>query len=925
MEVNTTRRPQTQKELSVQMIDNAAFSIWECKKVADLKQWLEDDKTNQALLVFDTDVIVTNCAPWEDGPLSENGLNGTGQILPLKLTAYLSPDERNEIQAQEKKHAEFIAKLLAARALELSQQQGRALFQLQSHYRETVGVYKAVHQQAKYLSRSLGEQYVQEFDRSQLTLQLVLLRNLVEKAEADVKHAGSLGLQIAEKLSKRALSMDETVREWTNYYKLITSHKGIFHMGEYAQTISSEDVNEQNAVITELFQNITERHQQSSKDPSISSLSPLAKDFYQFTDGGARREKSAITDANALAELYDLNQNLKDKNIRVVLITASRGLVNVLNQPNERIDLKQLTHEEIKQFAENHVIHLWGFLNDIMGKEVRDVIGPQNRNTKPKDEISRKPPAIFKGLVATQYETTPESEAEILSPTLGKNILKNIDQLSKDDINMAYEDWESFIKNSFDVENHITQYIGEKNAESPIKKEIIKLVEKSLQDKKFEWSKLENQVAEALARIRDRVNVSFSGIGVDIILIAKESGTRNPPDLMFDHLENTNRILGKLASAKNYYEDIKVFGKEFDEIKKDTDQSQDNGADDDDRLECYLKYLVLGSVSASADHWNIAYEHAQNALKIIQRGQILNDPITRKPNNKIKLNGREAWYLLAVAQKVMAQNSHQIKITKKYLEEASRCLKNDETQYKKLSRNGEEGGYLKEAKIRLINENLSISISDYYLAREQDENEQRNQGVKIKDNYQNEEISFCDERVKVIYKDLITLQEEIKSNKTRSYNLSPLSQVQIAYNILQTGIIAAFRKYHNKDDLNCPLEKKDLIQALNEIYKHTNIINRIKEHTNNYKKYNGNLIGEMSDKIICTDHIFCYAIISSIVVNELDKFWYPDDTQKIGQILEAFRSVMKYDRWRFERLPDLASGLHKKNIDPNYSPRKSIK
>jgi hypothetical protein len=48
-----------------------------------------------------------------------------------------------------------------------------------------------------------------------------------------------------------------------------------------------------------------------------------------------------------------------------------------------------------------------------------------------------------------------------------------------------------------------------------------------------------------------------------------------------------------------------------------------NPYNDDYRQECYLKYLVPGTLFASANRWIVAQQHAESAIKIVERAKAL--------------------------------------------------------------------------------------------------------------------------------------------------------------------------------------------------------------------------------------------------------------------------------------------------------------
>src|SRR5947209_4952894 len=112
-------RPENKDEWRLQLVQNAAFAALESSKRLALRDYAS--KADHAIIyVYDTDIIVTNCAPWRQGPVLVDGkrfVGGYGQVLPLRPTYDLYVQERLKISGKEARQAEAVAQLIAKHAL----------------------------------------------------------------------------------------------------------------------------------------------------------------------------------------------------------------------------------------------------------------------------------------------------------------------------------------------------------------------------------------------------------------------------------------------------------------------------------------------------------------------------------------------------------------------------------------------------------------------------------------------------------------------------------------------------------------------------------------------------------------------------------------------------------------------------------------
>jgi len=68
-------------------------------------EYLTQNKANRIIYAFDSDIIITRCAPWITGPPGEDDNNGYGVIF--------SAADRDEFDTRETRRAETIASILA--------------------------------------------------------------------------------------------------------------------------------------------------------------------------------------------------------------------------------------------------------------------------------------------------------------------------------------------------------------------------------------------------------------------------------------------------------------------------------------------------------------------------------------------------------------------------------------------------------------------------------------------------------------------------------------------------------------------------------------------------------------------------------------------------------------------------------------------
>ena len=130
-----------------------------------------------------------------------------------------------------------------------------------------------------------------------------------------------------------------------------------------------------------------------------------------------------------------------------------------------------------------------------------------------------------------------------------------------------------------------------------------------------------------------------------------------------------------------------------------------------ERLEIYLKFLVMGAAFAAAEKWSVAIGHAEKAIGLVKRTEDLGEDtiLIETEDGKAHLSGREAYFLAAVCKKILADRPDSLRDAEDYLEQSRRRHLRDI-----------EGGDTKrkeQIQLRYFAEELSIAQARYYLTR----------------------------------------------------------------------------------------------------------------------------------------------------------------------------------------------------------------
>ena len=619
----------------------------------------------------------------------------------------------------------------------------------------------------------------------------------------------------------------------------------------------------------------------------LSSLPPPADEsslrfpaFGRVIAGGKVREGSEAQndDIAALEKLAHVNRLLRQgpgrDRLRVVLITGDRKAVLNLASSDAKLsdDLPRMS-----RFAFDYVHHLWSFV-DRLG-----VDAPQSYTSGSRSEL-------FSGLLAFDAE---ESSGRALNERLVSYSIRSEPELAEridgTDIEQAYARWNDFSQSAANLHRHFLVDPMMIDAVSAI------LIERLRVDgPKLSTARIIDMVVETMARARDRSNVEFSEIGANSILEAHRHGIRNPPDLTFDSLKLTDRIFKDLALPQRIFIRPGDFRKRFDEIAADCHQPSDP-KDDDYRQLCYVKYLVLGTLFASANRWFVAEQHAESALRIVERAERLDDEIqTRLSHGGIvtRISDREAWFLLAVARRVRARGAPDFKRAADALDSARKCLRSDQNA-------GTAAGV---SPVRFQCEALALALARYYYARQGDDD------------------AHCNRQADEVFRECGVLVQELN---TPAHDVTPLlrslpasTRTTVATNLIQVAVIGRYRQGRGlAGTMEQPVAHSIVGVCLDVLATDTDLLARLERYVG-YREWKLPEAPEM----ICSPLMMLYAVVGGMLVGGAP-MWRPRDDEELDLAFRTQNPVLtSYDAWRFKALRSFAATLMRSGVTTSSNP-----
>ncbi|WP_187970105.1 hypothetical protein [Aquibium microcysteis] len=849
---------------------SAAFVAYETQKVKAQRKWVEANKNRQIIYVFDTDIIRTWCAPWRSGPVDPITLgNGYGQVLPRQIIVDFNVDEANNILHRERNQAEAVAWLLASRAMREAFSSGAPLLLTEAHFSETMKVYQNVKRDAA-VHRDVGLRTVHARLDFQLASTLKAVRsnlNSDDKWAINARNAGAIVANILRIIeSRNATRIHGAVREWDSFHDIVRIGNGLFKLTEFRP-----DPETFGRRVADKWEGLCKAVVEGEDAAEIEELRQALLPVIRRAKSRLSFERSEI-DAAAVAEVAYLNRRLRAENVdlRVVLLTGDRGLA--LAMAHEGDATLSGSDETVSGFAFGHVRHLWSFIDVVKNGE----------------DASAKPKELFSGLLA--FEDEIESASDFQRVLLENAIDPGhayVRRVSEVEIRDAYERWERYTKQASNTQKH---FLFDTLKLDAISKIIVAKISSAEPD--ITKERVLSLVTETTARARDRANVEFSGIGANSLLDRHKNGIRNPPELMFDSLVNTDAIFKDLARPRRVFQTAEDFAVRFDQISLDCHQpDKDDTIDDDFRQECYLKYLVLGALFASANRWIVAEQHAESAVRIIERARALNDPIRVKQTGidepRSHMSGREGYFLLASSKRVRAQTITQFNEAHRVLLKARERLREDRSK----------GTALGVPFIRFDSEVVAIALGRYYSARKL-----AIEKLSIDDpcNDLVDELYGSIETLLKVFRDMHLADERsgaIKGDKLA--NLPAGTSTSIATNLIQVFVISEFRKRREfEGQARIPINRAIISDAVDVIIDQTDILSKFSAH--GFLASDG--ISAEQGNIICSPLMMLYAAVGDLILGarKIPVFRKEADVDKI---FDRYRALLThYDEWRFGEL-----------------------
>jgi len=872
----TDARPPDDFAWRAQLVQNAAYVALEGAKRATLLQ-RSGGSRNSLVYVYDTNIVVGYCAPWRDEGDESSTHSSVGQILPPRPTYGVSTEAHLRVGRDEAKQAQAVAKLIMSHALRANGS-GLPIYQLPAHFAETVDIYDAVRRRAEVSSKTTGRAVLGRADWLDHRL-LALLKDMLQQPDGGLRdpddRAWEVALAIARRIMSRWKSDNRATREWDSFYSLNVKEGGIFSTVHFMLPSDGPEA-EVNMVVERSVKSPLSSYEEEAEKVLAEEI------FSQISHRRATKPSNIEIDAKAVARLFLINWRLKasGQSNRVVLITSDRSLANGLyaGLSTKAKKAYELSPELALRIGRDHIHHPWSFVDEIANR------GSGARSS----DQSMGSTEFFSGLLAIRPEKVPDKLSEDWKNQVwdlrqdqlheiyrGKEKV-NLTEISDKAIELACKRWEEFTSHA--VEANALAEIGDSVS---VRRAIVRVVRNSIGRPGFDWAELQDEVDEVVLRARDRSNVTFSDIGADVLMAAKVSGKRNPPDLMFDSLANANLIFERLAEPKVIYESVQSFNEDFERITLDC---HDSAEDQDDRQEIYLKYLVLGALVASAERWSVADEHAKNAINIIERARATGQKIRVKDGSAANMSGREAYFLRAVARRIRAVDQADIRRARELLQVSLVRFREDRAA----------GSGISIPHIRFDNENLAIALSSYYIARMADES-----------NACNREFEGIMGRARVVLRQRNEMKEnELRADVARGDRYSSVrsgTRVAIEVNLIQALVVRTFRRRRNLQTEEPPIREHELRAALEEIYTHCDIENKLPlGATFGFRR----LPGE-EPRSICSALIVRYASVGAQLLRD-SRFWFPTSKQDVESLFNSDSNATTYDAWRFPMLREFS-------------------
>jgi hypothetical protein len=361
-------------------------------------------------------------------------------------------------------------------------------------------------------------------------------------------------------------------------------------------------------------------------------------------------------DADALTALERLNINLREFNIKVVLITGDQAIHHAIKE------IERPTNGVQNAL----VVHPVAFLVDALASQTapESAQEPGKRFQKWLDGIltpytgNRWEFADKVRRLASQEETAI-SEIRKTLRTLYRDIDADIDPYDR-----AIKDWEALKKPAINLN------IGySADNRSIFRRLIIEGVEtKDSESLKRSINELRSYTLSRMDALWDGLLIRFTSTGVRL-LYALRGGSgqnqrlRNPPVIRFDSFKEATKLVAEITKKHKLSEiSSPSIEERLSAIKGDA-LSDELGNTDLGYLSC----LVYAAVCASENKWYISRGLAERAVRIAQSGQA-------KTKDGSIISGREAYYMQACATRLTIQMSRKTSVLDEDLKRANKTL-----------------------------------------------------------------------------------------------------------------------------------------------------------------------------------------------------------------------------------------------------------
>lgn len=903
-------RTETKNDLRYQIakfVNNGLFLICEHLGRQNSRDFRRlSDEQSRIIHIFDTDVIVTACAPWRTGPRQDTGSGGYGTVLPNVAGDGQATTEIGE------KHETELARLLAEFAL-LRSADGKGdpdlvhgIFQLGAHYEETADIYYNVRNNAERASGDSSVLAARQREAGFRGRLGALISSRMQSTDDPKAH-----LQLAEKLVRILNEQkvpsgrsERAIAEWDNFLTLNRRSGGLYQIDEVPHVLA---LSADEALAPELAN--------AFKTPLPNPHDEFERDLYSEIEKqwtlrlGRFKRKANVNDIRSIAEIFILNYRLMklgSRSYRVVFVTGDRNLciasyddIKLQGDLLRRlhIDLSNSGFEDpnaiadgyLESFAFHHIRHLWAYLEESVLTPANPRIGPHASPSTPDvadmewlhgllAKWSRGERFRRRDLVDLLQALDDPDGNRVKREEFGETISRLVEDPT---IRAEFADAVKRFKMSLvsNIENKDFQSF--QRYADLLPKIVRRFHEASRSGVRKDWGEIVKMVSDDVARQDDATVVSLSNVGVGVLLAARRSESRvtkrNPPPLLFDRFKTPKIIVDALSRVPDQ-DELGAFEKAYQAIPGECRELIGNDSPETEALSTYLRYLVLGVLFASARRWGVAYSHAARAIEIIGREK-------KNFGLVIPVNGREAYFLAASTKRMIAHRSSDYDIVARYLNLAKEAYFLDAgfPHMKEESKIAHE--------LRLASEELALALSRYYFERSRDP------GLPFTALARD----VCDAAERAIKRqDEAMARLKVAHAADLGKLVEPIIITSLATNLLQVRTSNEFRFWQfGVDQPLCPVDNARILDALA-------VMNSLTCKLDERKNYGNNL----DRRILKTTLMHCYELMGKLVVFR-DGIDIPGGIPNIAPLEDAAADfgIASYDRWRHEVLLKFARHL----------------